>query len=410
MTTTTDTKPVDATALAIIKNLEQVQGAITEFNKIEAGFTELQATHPANLACAVDTPKGMKEAIAGRAAWREPRIATEKARKAAKAPVLALGKDIDARAAAITLRLEAGEANYDEQIKAEEARKEAERQAKVQQEVQRVSDLQVRVGELRGAIAAAAGAPAALILEHIQDLVAVPVDATFQEFQQQAEEAKASTLARLREMHAAALANEAEQARIIAEREELARLRAEQDARDKAERERIAAEQRAEADRLAQQRDEIDRRERAAAAEIERQQAAQRAEQQRLDAEAAAARKAADDQARAEREAEDRAARAAHAAEQQRLDAQAAELRQQQEAAAEARRAQVEREEAAKWEAQCAASAEKQRLTAAAPLMLDALRQWHIAELTNDSAEMAAARIARDAALEAAGEVVGVAA
>ena len=40
--------------------------------------------------------------------------------------------------------------------------------------------------------------------------------------------AKAAGLARLQELHAAAVAHEAEQARLAAEREELARLRAEQ--------------------------------------------------------------------------------------------------------------------------------------------------------------------------------------
>lgn len=388
------------------ESLSKIQGELTIIDRIESGFVSLAAAHPIDLAIDVSTSKGMKEAVSARAAWRDPRIAVEKARKAAKAPVLELGRAIDARAAMLTTRLLEGEANYDDQIKAEEARKEAEREAKVRQEVERVASLQERIGELRGAIAVCNtyAATADQIQRHITDLVAVPVDATFQEFQQQAEEAKASTLTTLRAMHADAVAREAETTRIAAEREELARLRAEQDARDKAERERIAAEQKAEAQHLAEQRDEIDRRERAAAAEIERQNAVARAEQQRLDAEAAAVRKAADDEARAQREAEDRAARAAHAAEQRRLDEQATALRQQQEVAAEARRAQVEREEQAKWQAQRDAAAMQQRLNDAAPLMRSALTA--IRDAVDGGLELPVLlRTAIDVALQAAGEI-----
>lgn len=200
------------------ENIAKVQGELATIDRIEAGFAALAKAHPADVAIDVTTAKGMKEAVSARAAWRDPRIAVEKARKAAKAPVLELGRAIDARAATLTTRLLEGEANYDDQIKAEEARKEAEREAKVRQEVERVSDLQVRVGELRGAIFVCnlPRTTAEEIQQHIVDLVAVPVDATFQEFQQQAEEAKASTLTTLRQMHADAVAREAEAARIAA--------------------------------------------------------------------------------------------------------------------------------------------------------------------------------------------------
>jgi len=56
--------------------------------------------------------------------------------------------------------------------------------------------------------------------------------------------AKAAGLARLQELHAAAVAHEAEQARLAAEREELARLRAEQAERDRIAREALEARQR----------------------------------------------------------------------------------------------------------------------------------------------------------------------
>ena len=82
MNTETIERAPSATALAIRASLDQLDGALAEFEAIEAGFAALEAAHPANLACDVTSPKGMREAIAGRAAWRDPRIATEKARKA----------------------------------------------------------------------------------------------------------------------------------------------------------------------------------------------------------------------------------------------------------------------------------------------------------------------------------------
>jgi colicin import membrane protein len=273
MTTDTIETPapaVDQTALAIRKSIDQVEGALSEFDKISAGLAALEKAHPKNLACDVTTPKGMKEAIAGRAAWRDPRIAVEKARKAAKAPVLALGRDIDARASYITGLLIEGESNYDDQIKAEEARREAEKQAKIEQEQRRVAARQEAIAEIRGAIAAASWCGSANIAEHIRDVERLSTGPEFEEFQEQAKAAKDETLAQLRRMHAAALEREAEAARIAAEREELARLRAAEEERQRVERERIAAEQRAEAERLAAER-----------AELERQQAAARAEQAR---------------------------------------------------------------------------------------------------------------------------------
>lgn len=381
----------DSTSLAIRQSIEQINGALTEFDKITAGLAALEEAHPSNLACNVDTSKGMKEAIAGRAAWRDPRIAVEKARKAGKAPVLTLGRDIDKRAAYLSDKLIAGESNYDEQIKAEEARKQVERDRLAAEEQRRVAELLNRVTELHGAVAAAAHCTAAQIQEHIQDLVKVPVDATFQEFEQQASEAKASTLDKLRNMHAAAVEREAEAARMVAERAELERLRAEQAERERAERARIAAEQRAEADRLA-----VERR------QLEAEQTASRAEQARLDAVAAAQRREADEKAFAEREGAaraaaaeraeaDRIAREAREAEERRLSVERDALRREQQEAAEAKRVA---EEAKRWA--------DQQVREAAPQMLDALLQWRTAEEQNDDDELQNARVSRDIAIVAA--------
>lgn len=386
------------------ENITKVQGELATIDRIEAGFAALSKLHPVDVAIDVTTAKGMKEAVTARAAWRDPRIAIEKSRKAAKAPVLELGRAIDARASALTERLLVGEANYDDQIKAQEARKEAEKQRLIAAEIERVATIQKRIADIRAVPPAALTCSAETAAGNVAAHDQFAVDESFQEFREQAEQARVETLTRLREIHAAAVAREAEAARVAAEREELARLRTEQETRNKAERERIAAEQAAEAQRLAAQRHEIDRRERAAAAEIERQQAAARAEQQRLDAEAAATRRAADDAARAEREEADRVARAQRAAEDQQLAAERAELQRQQEEQRATERARMK----AETERLAAEHAAQERVTAAAPQMFDALKQWLNADETGDAEELANARIARDAALEAAGELLDV--
>lgn len=266
-----DASPALETA-TITTSITKVQGEIAAFDKIAAGIAAIELQHPKNMAVDVTTTAGMKAAVLARAAWRDPRIAVEKARKAAKAPVLELGKQIDTFAAGLEAQLREGEDNYDKQIKAEETRKEAERAAKAEAERVRVAAHQDRIThDIRGAAAGAVGRSSADIEVILKDVVAIVIDASFEEFQGQAQLAKDETLDKLREMHAAALAHEAEQARIKAEQEaEAARIAAERAELEKlraeaAERERVAAAERAEAERIQ-------------AEELARQRAAQEAE------------------------------------------------------------------------------------------------------------------------------------
>lgn len=376
---------LDAPALqtsTITTSITKVQGEIAAFDKIAAGIAAIELQHPKDLAVDVTTTAGMKQAVAARAAWRDPRIAVEKARKAAKAPVLELGKQIDTFAAGLESTLREGEDNYDKQIKAEEARKEAEKVAKAAAEAARVQAHQDRIATaIRSHAIDSVGTSAANIADEINHLEQFAVDASFEEFQGQAQVAKDETLDKLREMHTAAVANEAEQARIKAEQEaEAARIAAERAELDKlraeaAERERLAASERAAAEKaqteeLARQREAQEEELRAAREAQERELAAQRAAQAEADAIAAAERKRLDDEA---------AARLQEIA------------RQEEEQRAAARRAE---------EARLAA---EERVRKAAPAMADALRQWRNAEQTGDADELANARAARDEALIEAG-------
>ncbi len=298
-----------------VTELVEVQKAVAEFDRVGAGIKALQEKYSGVL-YDVMTTAGMKDAKSARAAVREPRYEIERIRKDAKAPILALGKKLDTEAKRITEELLAIENPIALQIEAEEARKEAEKQAAIAAEMQRVAALQERIAELRGNPVLSASDSSILISDHIQDLEEILVDETFAEFREQAEVTKAAGLTRLRELHAAAITHEVEQARLKAEREELAKLRAEQAERDRLGRARLAEEERQRAEQRAREEAE-------AKAIREAEQAALRK-----------AREAFETQAKAERERiaeEERQARIAREAEARRQDEELQRRRAEQE-------------------------------------------------------------------------------
>lgn len=229
--------------------LAEVQNAVTAMSKVETGLEALRKEY-GGIVFPVGTSSGMEMARAARRAIREPRFEVEKIRKAAKAPILALGKKLDNEAARITRELTLIEAPIDMQITQEEDRIAAEKQARIDAEVQRVQLIQERIAELRGAPAACAASHSDIILGHIGDIEAKIIDSSFGEFEQEASKAKATTLASLRGLHSAAVARELDEQRIAKELAELAVLRAAQADRDRAdqakrdEEERVAREAR----------------------------------------------------------------------------------------------------------------------------------------------------------------------
>lgn len=310
-------------------SIDEVSTAVVQFDKVQAGLSALSEKY-AKVIFPVETPEGLRDAKEARLAIREPRYEVERIRKAAKAPVLALGRQLDAKAKSITDVLLALETPIDDAIKLEEGRKERERQAQIEAELKRVESIQERITELRGAVAAVTffGSPSSeKVAEFIADIEKIPVDDSFEEFRQQADDAKKATLATLQQLHKAALEREAEQERIKVERAELERLRAEQSKRDAEERARIEAE----AAKVRAAREEEERKERAA---LEEQRKAQAAEQARIDAEN---KRLADERAALERE------QAAV-----RKKAQDAEAKRLAEAAAEKRRREAAEVAAAK--------------------------------------------------------------
>jgi hypothetical protein len=216
----------------------------------------------------------------------------------------------------------------------DEAR-EAEKRAKLEAEQRRVAAIREHIDDIRAIAVRAAGLPAARIQGEIEDLEALGITlGRFAELTGEAEAVRGATLDKLRELHAAAVAQEAEAARLAAERAELERQRAE----------------------LAAQRE----REEAERAERERAEAAARAEQERIDRER---RQAEEAERRAQQEREDAARCAEIEAAEARLAEQRAEQERRQAELDRAEREQREREEAAAREAaEAVAQAERDRI------------------------------------------------
>lgn len=266
----------------IRSTIATVEGNVVAFDRITAGLAALEQEHPHDIACDVTTPTGMKQALAGRSAWRNPRLELERARKAAKAPVLEVGRAIDKFAADVESRLRIGELNYDQQIKAEEHRRDVEKEQARQAEEQRVGAIRASIERISAIVQRAFVKPTTQDIRGKLALVdQLVIDERYAEFASDALKAKVAAIDDLTGLLARTEYTEAQAAQHEKDRQELEALRAE--------------------------RAERQRQDEAAVAALEAEAAAERA---RVDAEAAARRADADRAAQAEREAADREAAA----------------------------------------------------------------------------------------------------
>lgn len=236
--------------------------SIQEYSETEAGLARLRGEY-AGAVYEVAAPGGMRLAIAARAELRDLRVSLEKRRVEIKAPALERCRQIDAEAKRITAELVALEDPIDGQIKAEEAKRAAEREAKRFAEVERLR-------------AEAEAQEAAARAERL----------AAEQAERERLDAIAAEERRIAAEHLAAERAEAQRAREQIEREQAA-LRAEQEAAaaERARLDAIAAAEREEADRVARvERDRLARIEDERLAVVRRDIAAERA---RLDADEA---------------------------------------------------------------------------------------------------------------------------
>lgn len=210
--------------------------------EIEQKLTELAAKTVTIVT--ITNPAAYTQVHSARMSLKNQRVEIEKRAKVARDEANAFSKACIAEERRLIALISPEEERLQKLQKAHDDAKEAERIAKIEAERRRIADLNERIAELRGNRMLAPTSGAQLIAGHISDLDGIAVDDSFQEFRDQAEATKESGLVWLRELHAAAVAHESEQARLQAEREELARLRVEEEKRQAAERARIAEEER----------------------------------------------------------------------------------------------------------------------------------------------------------------------
>ncbi|MDX3877642.1 MAG: hypothetical protein QHC81_04050 [Achromobacter sp.] len=326
--------------------------ALAEFNPVQKGLAELRK-ELAGVQFDVTTTAGDKAARAARSRCVSIRTSADAAYEGWNRPMLDKQREMRAILAKIKGEVKAIEDPIDAQIKAEETRKAEIRAAKEAAELARQKLIQGRITALHAFPMLALNKDAAGIAEVLTRAADLPITTELYEHRAgEAMQLHAEVVAKLEQMHGAALAQEQEAARLAAERAELERQRLEQEAAAQRQRE-------AEAAQLAKERAELEEQQRqlqAARDEENARQEAARAEQARKDAEAAAALKRQQDEAaaalRAQQEEIDRQRRELEAQ-------QAAALRAEQEKAEAAARAEREKEEAARAEAERAEQARR---------------------------------------------------
>ena len=324
--------------------------SLAVFDPIKAGLAEAKKRY-ANVAFDLKTTKGNDEARKARKELVSLRTGIEKAYTTWNQPLLERQREARELKEQITKEVEALEKPIDEQIKADEKRRETERLERERIERERVAAIRKRIDAIFALPAELAGSDSAGIIAALD--VGLPMllgdKPFFEELQGEAEAAASVVEARLSAMRDSRLAAEAEAERqrleaerLAAERAELERLRAEAEARAAAERaeiERQRAELAAQQEAARKEAERIDaERQAAAAAEAARAEAeraaAQAAEQARQAAIAEEARKAHEARQAAEREAQERIA-----AQQRELDEQRARFEREQAAARAAQEA-----------------------------------------------------------------------
>jgi hypothetical protein len=237
---------------------------VVQYSKTEAALSDLRGKYK-GVAYDLTTTKGDKEARAARLELITLRTSLEKKRKEFKAPALEFGKKIDSEAARITIEILELENPIDQQIKADEFRRAAEKAERDRIEAARVQALRDKIAAIWALVDKCHGISAERIAKGIAQVEQIDTSpVVFAEYSNDAERTRAETLKAMRGMHEKAIEREAESARVEAQR---------------VENERVAAENKAKADALTAQQAAIDK----AAADLKAAQDAAAKEQEERD-------------------------------------------------------------------------------------------------------------------------------
>lgn len=205
---------------------------IAEYSATERGLAELRSRLQDRV-YDVATTKGMTEAKTDRAELRTLRVNLESMRKEIKAPALERCRQIDSEAKRITTEIAAIEDPIDEQIKQAEERKAEAKRERERAEADRLRKINDEIANIERMPLDFMNATAEELRDGITKLEADDL-ADFDEVHAPTAKAtREASLEKLTAMLEARIAAEAEAERLAAERAELDRLRAEDDARRK---------------------------------------------------------------------------------------------------------------------------------------------------------------------------------
>lgn len=367
-------EPVDAAAEAALTPLAPVTTVnvatqalaivstqVAEFNRLEAGFVELETRYH-NVVYAVETTTGLDEAKKARVEIRQVRFSAQNLLKETTRPLNQLKADVTALADGIVARILLTETPIDEQIKAEETRKATEKAVREQAERELAAAVQLKFQPLEFDPEWMDLTPEEL-MEKSQAVAAIEV--SLEAFGARAGEAELlqeNTLYQLEKMHQIVCEAEEVQSQLALQQLDLAVRQQAMDDELAAGRQ-LLAEQKAQADaehaeagrKLNEQLAQLAADQQAAQDKIDAEHVAKRAAQDAIDA---AARQALQDAA----DAAARVAREAAEVERQRLDEEAQTQRIEADRLAAEARAAVD-----------LANAKELQLRDAAPALLSAL-------------------------------------
>lgn len=220
---------METALIETVEDLAEIRGGhpIVALSRTEAGIAVLRADL-AGKVYDLTTTKGNEEARGDRLRCVTLRTTLEKKRKELKAPAIEFGKKIDDEARRLTAAIEAIEQPIDNAIKADEARRESERIAKEKAERERKDKLAQGVRTILNYItlAQAPGMTAERIAKGLAALNGMRFGDDWQEYRQQAEDARLEAVTALTQIHAGAIEREAEAARLADGLADLERQRA----------------------------------------------------------------------------------------------------------------------------------------------------------------------------------------
>lgn len=264
------------------------KAALSQLSAVDAGLAKLRRQYR-NKVYDVSTTEGMDNAKKARMDIRDRRYKVPKIVAEQKAAIKAVAEKVDNEGDRIIAVLLELETPIHEQIKGEEDRKAAAKEAKEREAREAKERVEAVIASILAKPADVVGRPFAEMAAAIKTLEDMPV--TLEEFGDHAgrvEAVKSSTIERIEAMHAAAVAHAKEAQALAESRAALAADRERMDREDKERREQREREQREHDERMATQRAEADRITAAAKAQadaIELQAAQQREQAERIERE-----------------------------------------------------------------------------------------------------------------------------